>query len=131
MISKKLFDLIAMKKYNRTRMSEMLVKLSHLDELDAVDPIVYLLDDFSGNITQYHCGLISADTQKPLVHKLIKKYGIDDSVYSERYRFVNFLQDIQDAYDNAWDSNGTLPPLAEPMKHFFNRCTEIEKEYRL
>ena len=48
-------------------------------------------------------GPISEEPQKPLVRILEKNLGIDISFESERIRFANILQLLQDAHDNAFD----------------------------
>lgn len=90
------------------------------------DPIGLLLD----YVPQFHFGVISDDAQKPLVNKLITQFGFDDTQYTERHKFVNLLQKLQDAHDLAW-CEFSNEKTDDPMKQFLDGCNEIKMEFRL
>lgn len=90
------------------------------------DPIGLLL----GYVPQFHFGVISDDAQKSLVNKLVTQFGFDDTQYSERHKFVELLQRIQDEHDLAWCEFSGVK-TSDPMTHFLVGCEEIKKEFRL
>lgn len=98
----------------------------HNKKTNVRDPIGLLL----GYVPQYHFGIISDEAQKPLVNKLITQFGFDDTQYSERHKFVELLQQIQDAHDLAW-CEFSNEKTVDPMKQFLDGCGEIRKEFRL
>jgi hypothetical protein len=98
----------------------------HIKKTDIRDPIGLLL----GYVPQFHFGVISDDMQKPLVNRLLTQFGFDDTQYSERHKFVDFLQRIQDEHDLAWCEFSGVK-TADPMTHFLVGCDEIKKDFRL
>lgn len=71
-----------------------------------------------------HYGLISGEYQKPIVKHLIKKFMIDVSRDCERFKFIDFLQHLQDAHDIALEES-------EFMSTFKTQCEDIKKEFKL
>jgi hypothetical protein len=71
---------------------------------------------------------ISAEESKPLRNKIFTKYQINITRDSERANFVNFLQDLQDAHDEAFDEFNTNCPS---MDTFIAGCEVIVKKYKL
>lgn len=98
----------------------------HNKKTNVRDPIGLLL----GYVPQFHFGVISDDAQKPLVNKLVTQFGFDDTQYSERHKFVDLLQQIQDAHDLAW-CEFSNEKTNDPMTQFLDGCDEIKKEFRL
>lgn len=98
----------------------------HIKKTNVRDPIGLLL----GYIPQFHFGVISDDAQKPLVNKLITQFGFDDTQYSERHKFVELLQQIQDAHDLVW-CEFSVEKTDDPMTQFLTKCEGIKKEFRL
>lgn len=90
------------------------------------DPVGLLL----GYVPHHHFGVISDEGQKPLVNKLISQFRFDDTQYSERHKFVELLQRLQDAHDVAWCEFSQVKP-DDPMKYFMVQCENIKKEFRL
>jgi hypothetical protein len=87
------------------------------------DPICHLLNvsDFVG-----HFGPISEEAQKPIVRKLVSKFGINIGRDCERVKFISFLQAIQDAHDSAFDAFHDTP---QPMSHWESLISQVEHEY--
>ena len=98
----------------------------HNKKTNVRDPIGLLM----GYVPQHHFGVISDDAQKSLVNNLITQFGFDDTQYSERHKFVDLLQQIQDAHDLAW-CEFSNEKTNDPMTQFLGGCDEIKKEFRL
>ena len=76
-----------------------------------------------------HFGLISDDAQKPLVNAIIQKFQVDVCKYSERVKFINFLQDLQDAHDLVFDEFDHS--LSGEVPEFSGNCNQIAFAYKL
>lgn len=72
-------------------------------------------------------GLISEEYQKSIVTHLANKYMIDRSIDSEKVRFINFLQKLQDAHDEAFDPYVKIFTDEFRMAYFTSKC-ELMKE---
>jgi hypothetical protein len=93
------------------------------------DPIGHLLGyaDLKG-----YWGLISSESQKPLVNKIRNKFGINISHASENDRLVNILQSLQDAHDSAFDEyNNHVSEDWKRMVNFLSDCAIIKMEFKL
>ena len=93
------------------------------------DPIGHLLGyaDLKG-----FWGLISSESQKPLVNKIRSKYGFDISHGSENDRLICFLQSMQDAHDLAFDEfNNPEPENSKRIENFISNCNVIKKDFKL
>ncbi len=54
-------------------------------------------------VIRKHFGLISAIEQKPLIKKLARKYAVNIETDKEYTKFVEFMQQLQDLHDLAFD----------------------------
>ena len=73
-------------------------------------------------------GKISEEKQKPIVRNLLYNFSINILILGEREWFVDFLQALQDAHDDAFDPyNKEIPG----MEYFEKRCLEIKKDFGL
>ena len=70
-------------------------------------------------------GLISSDEQSYIVNAIMHKYQlrVDDSTV--RVKVKVFLQQLQDAHDQAFDQYNGIPE--NPMEYFLAKCKEIEQ----
>jgi hypothetical protein len=91
------------------------------------DPIGHLLSvsDLKG------FGTIDSEAQRPLVRKIATKYGLDISRDSERGKFVQFLQALQDAHDEVFDKFTNNEPEENLIPLFRGKCNQIAFEYRV
>ena len=74
-----------------------------------------------------HYGVISEQYQRPIVSHLIKRYMIDVYTTSERTRFVEILQKLQDIHDESFDPDAKIYTNAFRMSYFMSKC-ELMKE---
>ena len=70
-------------------------------------------------------GLISSDEQSYIVNAIMNKYQlrVDDSYMRSKVKL--FLQQLQDAHDQAFDQYNGIPE--NPMEYFLTKCQEIEQ----
>ena len=90
--------------------------------LNLRDSVGVLVPFYSNGKLKRHYGLISAESQKPIVRVIQKTYRIDISRNTEYERFIQILQGLQDAHDVAFDSD------KNDMDLFVDLCDELMKE---
>lgn len=96
-------------------------------ENNTLDPIGHLL---SVSDVKRSFGAISDDSSKNLVNKIVAKYQVNVDRECERVKFVEFLQDLQDAHDYIFDgfSNKDVPEQNR-MPMFLGNCNQIAFKY--
>lgn len=87
------------------------------------DAIAILIDPKIIRSMSY--GLISSDEQSYIVNAIMNKYQLRvDDAYM-RSKVKTFLQQLQDAHDQAFDQYNGIPE--NPMEYFLTKCQEIEQ----
>jgi hypothetical protein len=84
------------------------------------DSIGVLVPFYSNGKLRRHYGLISEESQKPIVRKIQKTYHINIDVPSEYNRFIRILQELQYAHDEAFDDG------KNDMQKFVDACSKLE-----
>ncbi len=85
------------------------------------DSIGVLVPFFSNGKLRRHYGLISDESQKPIVYVIQKTYNVNIDLPGEYVRFIRFLQELQYTHDEAFDSG------ANDMGKFVDLCSKLEK----
>lgn len=75
-------------------------------------------------------GLISDESQKPIVRAIIKKFQPDLSKGDEHMKFVDFLQDLQDAHDKAFDEYEEKDDFFR-VGRFLGYCKDVSEKFKL
>ena len=76
-------------------------------------------------ISNHTYGEISEDEQKYIVKKIAAMYSVRCDNAVEYSTFVKFLQDLQDAHDDAFDCFNHVE--CDRMQFFIDRCNKIKE----
>lgn len=76
-------------------------------------------------ISNHTYGEISEDEQKYIVKKIAAMYSVRCDIAVEYSTFVKFLQDLQDAHDDAFDCFNQVD--GDRMQFFIDRCNKIKE----
>lgn len=85
------------------------------------DSIGVLVPFYANGKLRRHYGLISEESQKPIIRIIQKTYHIDISIPTEYNRFIRVLQELQFAHDEAFDGG------RDDMDIFTTLCDNLER----
>lgn len=94
---------------------------------------IAIISTLSNGLFLHKYGLISEEAQREIVQNLIQKYRIEVSRESEFCKFVDFLQDIQNAHDESFSEHYSYikNDITSDLEEFCRQLNQIKKMYKL